>query len=288
MKICDCHNDFLTEFKNFEDKKAYIKNSIIKNKYIKKIACVIWTSKLNNVTDFIDKNFKLLQPYNKKILLSLEDINFVAEDGEIDFEFLNYLSKYKIFSCGLVWNNDNMLGGGAYGKKGLTNLGKKFVQNLESRKILIDTAHMNRKTFYKFIKITRYPIYNSHSNIYSFKRHKRNLSDNQIKTIINSNGFIGLSFVCEFISDKIVDCNKVALQIKFFIDKFGCDNIGIGSDFYGTTNLPTNLKDYSDLKNLKKSLRNQGVSLKIINKIFYKNFINFQKRLAKFFKHNTK
>lgn len=282
MKICDCHNDFLTEIKFKKDKENYIKNEIIKNKKIKHISSVIWTTKLTNVNDFINENFDLINllKRNKKFLISFEDLNFVIKNNKIDFDRLNVLFNLKTFSCGLVWNNDNTLGGGAFGKKGLTELGKQLIEILENSNIIIDTAHMNRKTFYDFIKITRKPIYNSHSNIYSLKKHKRNLTDKQIKTIIDSNGFIGLSFVKEFISNKIVDCNKVALQIKFFIDKFGYKNVGIGSDFFGATNLPLDLKNYNEFKFLKKALKELKISNKIIKKIFYKNFIEFKNRVV--------
>lgn len=281
MKICDCHNDFLTELRSRKEKENYIKNTIIKNKNIRFVAAVIWTTEIKNVNSFIGKNYSLisLKKRYKKMLLSVEDMDFVVSDNNINFDKLNYLCNLKPFSCGLVWNDDNRLGGGAYGKSGLTYLGKVVVCFLEKKNILIDTAHMNRKTFYDFIKITNKPIYNSHSNIYSFKKHKRNLTDKQIKLIIDSNGFIGLSFVQGFIFDKIVDCNKVALQIKYFTDRFGFNNVGIGSDFFGTKDLPCDLKNYKDFKNLKTSLKKLNFTSKQIAKIFYKNFIDFKNRI---------
>jgi len=280
MKICDLHNDFLTEINNLEDKKKYFEKSLLNNKLIRFVNCVIWTSKIKDVNLFIkNNNFILKERNNNKILISFEDLDFIIKNKIIDFDELKLILDIKPFSCGVVWNYDNNIGGGAFGKNGLSTNGKNLVGVLESNNILIDTAHMNRRTFYDFVKISKMPIYNSHSNIYQFKKHRRNLTDKQIKIIINSNGFIGLSFVCDFISDKKVDCDIIVQQIKFFTDRYGCNNIGIGSDFFGTDNLPVDVKDYFDLRKLRKKMLEQGFSKWQVNKIFYKNFINFKNRL---------
>lgn len=279
MKICDAHNDFLTDIKSETEKINYI-NFLNDSKIIKYIAGVIWTTELHTPLETITKIYdNYFLKNNKKLFLCLEDLGFITENN---FSFsIDKILNVRPFSCGIVWNYNNNLGGGALGNSGLTNLGIRVIKKLEDNNVIIDTAHMNEKTFWEFCKITSKPLYNSHSNLMYFKNNKRNLTDKQIKAIINSNGFMGLSFVQTFISNNLIDTEIIAKQLAYFVQNYGENNIGIGSDFYGTKKLPINLKNYIQFKNLKKSLKKQGLSNKTIKKILYMNFINFIKRNKK-------
>lgn len=278
--ICDCHNDFLTELKTKEEKINYIKN-LINNKKIKYICCQIWTTKLIQPLKFIKNQYKLLKKFkSKKLLLCIEDLGFINEKNFKNT--ISVLSRIKPFSCGLTWNNNNRLGGGALENARLTNLGRIVVKKLESKGILIDTAHMNRQTFYDFCKITKLPIYNSHANINILHNHKRNLTNNQIKIIAKSGGFVGLSFVKDFIKNKkskLFNHLDIIRQIEYFTSKFGYKNVGFGSDFFGAENLPNDIKNYNNLKIIKNTLKKHAFSYNKIRNIFYKNFDNFYKRV---------
>ena len=280
MKIFDVHNDFLTSIKNNKKRKQYLE-LINNNKNIDKICCVIWTSKIKKPLKYIKKIYDLFfkKNKNKKIFLCIEDLGFINKKNLE--ESLLLLKGVKPFYCGLVWNYDNNLGGGAYGKKGLTKLGIKVIKFLEENKILIDTAHMNRKTFSNFSKITSMPIINSHSNFNFLKRHKRNLINSQIKSIINSKGQICLSFVPEFIGEYFIESSIIARQIANFTARFGYKSLSVGTDFYGTNNLPLDLKNYSHFKNLQNELLNLGFNKKTIDCIFYKNMKNFYKKIKR-------
>ena len=67
------------------------------------------------------------------------------------------------------------------------------------------------------------------------------------------------------------------------VQKFGVNNIGIGSDFYGTENLPINLKSYDDFDNLIQLFFKNGYNENDIQKIFFNNFLNFVKMHYKLF-----
>ena len=65
---------------------------------------------------------------------------------------------------------------------------------------------------------------------------------------------IGITFVGYFLGDNPATIKGVVKHIDYFLQKFGDDNISIGSDFNGTDYLPSNLKRYSHFKNLKNLL----------------------------------
>ena len=77
---------------------------------------------------------------------------------------------------------------------------EKDLKLLEENNILVDTAHLSRKAFYDFAKITTKPIYNSHANLNTLFAHPRNLTNKQIEKIVQSNGFLGLTIYEHFIS----------------------------------------------------------------------------------------
>lgn len=272
MKICDAHTDFLTEIKDRKERERYVK-SIRKIKGA--ISCAVFTT--NSTICLKDvENYKLeLDYYNKKyhteFLLSIEDLGFIKDVTE-----LKNLIKLKPFSVSLTWNFKNQFAGGANSNSGLTKFGKLAIKMLEKNNILIDTAHLNRKSFYEFIKITTQPIYNSHSNIYSLHNHKRNLTNQQIKKIVEANGFLGVSIYKDFISNNEISSCDIASQFDYLIKKFGYKNFGFGTDFYGINTMPKDVKTYQDFKFVKKHLREFGYSNDIINHVFYKNFYVFK------------
>ena len=275
MKICDAHTDFLTEIKEKYEREKYVRKI---RKITSNICCAVFTT--NSTLSVKDvENFKFeLENYNKKfntkLLLSIEDLGFIKTE-----EDLQKLIDLKPISVTLTWNKANQFAGGAYSKKGLTKLGIKTIKRLEENNILIDTAHLSRKSFNQFCKITNKPIFNSHSNIFALHKHKRNLTDKQIKKIVSNDGFLGLTIYEKFISRNKITARDVALQFDYLIKKFGYKNFGLGTDLFGVENnfLPTDFKDYFDVENLIYELKNLNYSSKIINAIIYKNFKKFIK-----------
>lgn len=268
MQICELHNDYLTELKDNKEIKNYLQNQ----KGLKVLLSPIWTTKLKDVKAFAFDKLNLIKKLNINydIKLCFEDMGFF--DNDFDF-----LKKVKTFYAGLVWNDDNKYAGGAYGKGNLTKKGKILVQNLENENIYVDTAHMNICTFNSFLAVTNKPIFCSHTGFYDIIPDKRNLTKNQIEDIVKSNGLIGLYFVGKYISKKRVQIKDVVKNIKYFVDNFGYKNLAVGSDFYGTTDLPKGISTYKDFSKIEQELIKNGINKSQIDAIFYKNFLNFQK-----------
>ena len=67
----------------------------------------------------------------------------------------------------------------------------------------------------------------------------------------------------------------VYAHIDYFIKNFGDDNIGVGTDFFGTENLPAGLETYADFENFRVFLCEKGLSNHTIDKLFFKNAERF-------------
>jgi membrane dipeptidase len=279
MRVCDAHTDFLTTIKDKTERENHVKS-------IKKIAgiisCAVFTTNsticLKDVENFKHELETYNKKYNTKFLLSIEDLGFIKSVKE-----LNQLINLEPFSVTLTWNFKNQFGGGANTNRGLTRFGIKVIKILEEKNILIDTAHLSRKAFFQFAKITTKPIYNSHSNIDLLHEHKRNLTDKQIKKIVDSNGFLGLTVFQKFISNNNITTKDIALQFQYIIKKFGSKYCGLGTDFYGVNEnlLPINFQSYFDLEKLKSDLIDLGCSKQVINNLIYRNYENFTQKIFK-------
>lgn len=209
-------------------------------------------------------------------------------DLRLSYEDLGFVNSTNIHSvlltrpcmCSLTWNFDNKLAGGSYGHSGLTEFGEKVVKILESEKILIDTAHLNEKSFMDIAIASHGPIVCSHTAFGSVNEHPRNLKDYQIRIILESGGIVGLSLVSYFLSSsRKVGQEDFLRHILYFVDTFGTtDGLAVGTDFFGTKHLPKGIKRYDDFNDICQKLRERGFLDEDIDKIF---FLNATKLLRK-------
>ncbi len=108
----------------------------------------------------------------------------------------------------LTWNNSTSWATSAADEttkkdslphKGLTDLGKKIVSRMNELGMLIDISHNGEQTFWDVIKYTKKPIIASHSSVWAFCHHRRNLKDDQIKAIAKNGGVIQINFYAGFL-----------------------------------------------------------------------------------------
>ena len=160
---------------------------------------------------------------------------------------------------------------------GLSPFGRKVISKMNSVGMMIDISHVTDEAFYQVIEISRTPVIASHSSPRKFTPgFKRNMSDDMIIKLAESNGLIlinfGSSFVNELsnkkfdqidrkvenwkIKNKINDIKKinkfknriieeekpfatiedVINAIDHVVKLVGIDHVGFGSDFDGLGN----------------------------------------------------
>ena len=274
-KVIDMHNDFLTSLSNGKQKICYLNNK--KTIDIKEIVSAVWTSEMNQEKAIkkIEKSFFFIETYNtfsknKRLRLAIEDLHFLSK------KYLYQLINYKPLYCGLTWNNDNILAGGALEGGDISILGIDVIKELERNNIIVDTAHLSEKSFMSFSNVTEKPILCSHTAVNSLVSNNRNLKDYQIRMIVESGGLIGVALVGQFLTnDKKASVSDIARHIDYIVSRYGDEFVALGTDFYGTKNLPKGIKNYSSLKLLEERLKIIGYADETIEKIFYKNAENF-------------
>lgn len=246
--MIDLHNDALLEL---PPKQLLPYLAKAKRDGVTEIWLAVWTTKLANPLATIKRKQAILRqikgdPTYPICHLHIEDAWFLTPDN------LDTLIKIHPYSVGLTWNSANCLAGGAHSKQGLTAFGREVISRLENAGIQIDTAHLNRKSFWQFTKITTRPLLCTHTAFAAVHRHPRNLTHRQIKAIIATGGLIGLCLVPKFLSQDTTSCgfHDIIKHIDYFKKHFGRQNLCLGTDFYGTATLPDGVTDYADLTDI--------------------------------------
>jgi len=251
------------------------------------------------------RDFEEIKNNNKiGFLLGLEG----AESIEQDLSLLNKYYKLGLRSIGITHNFKNKFayGCGEVPAKGLTNLGKNLVEELNNLNILVDLSHISESSFWDVLELIEKPPIATHSNAKALCNHPRNLSDNQIEAMAEKKGVIGLNFFSLFIdgSANNATIDKLINHIDHMVNVAGINYIGLGPDFINyyvedselvAQNTPKNfgvvdnseknleiLRDPSELPMFFNRLLKRGYSDREIRKIKGENFMRVFKKVLKY------
>lgn len=187
-----------------------------------------------------------------------------------------------VCACTLTWNGENEIASGNVTSKGLSDFGKKAIRCMEENSIVVDVSHLNDVGFYDVLRVAKKPFIATHSNSRKISPHLRNLTDEQIKEIINMGGLVGLNFYIEFLNKEKEKASLMDLfhHAEHILELGGEDVLCMGSDFDGCT-------VFEDLDSMEKALNlgeffvNHGIPMEITNKILFDNAFNFFKENIK-------
>ncbi len=260
--LFDLHNDLLTSGYS----EAEIEEYLGQYKNVRKILAY-WTSKTE---DPLTKIRLATEKYSffENVLFSVEDVWFLTEETVEDFCAL------PLSYCTLAWNGENAIAGGHCCGAGLTEKGFKIARIMHDSGIILDTAHLSEKSFCDVTENFE-NVLNSHTAQKSIFDHSRNISDRQIKILIEKNGLIGLTLVNQFMGPHC-GIDGFVRQIDTFAQKFGIGNLAVGTDFFGTEPVE-GLKNYESFWFLEFSLLKNGYTQEQIDRIFYLNADRFFK-----------
>lgn len=185
-------------------------------------------------------------------VLSLEGCDCIGTD----LQKLNVLIEAGVKLVGLTWNYENDV---AYGTledqtKGLKSFCKEVVNYLNEQDVILDVAHLNDEGFYELLPLAKHLIA-SHSNSRTICDNPRNLTDDQVKLLVEKGGRIHVVFYPPFINNKeAASIDELIGHIKHLVNLVGVENVGFGSDFDGIDYKVDLLTDASQYQNLMKEL----------------------------------
>jgi len=104
----------------------------------------------------------------------------------------------------LVHSTNNDLADSATDSKGsehegLSKFGGEVVKEMNRLGIMIDVSHASDDVFYDTIAISKAPIIATHSNARAVTEHKRNMSDDMLRTIAEHGGVVQLTMLASYL-----------------------------------------------------------------------------------------
>lgn len=213
-------------------------------------------------------------------VLAIEDS--VPLDGKS--ERLNEFYNDGVRMISLTWNYVNQVAhpnsrDAAKHALGLTEFGRECLEIMGRLGIIADVSHLSEGGFFEVARLGK-PFAASHSCARALCDHPRNLSDEQLRTLADCGGVVGLSLVPSFLAPgssfgTVEDIVRHALHIK---NTAGIESLSLGSDFDGFSD-HSEISDCSKYPLLIRSLENK-FSSEEIDKICFGNALRVFKDIC--------
>ncbi|MGB1286964.1 MAG: dipeptidase, partial [Aggregatilineales bacterium] len=242
-----------------------------------------------------------------KVVRTVSDIEYCLENDVLatilhfegadpideDLNSLDVFYQAGLRSLGIVWSRPNVFGHGVpFGFNrspdtgdGLTRAGKRLVRRCNELGIMIDLSHLNEKGFRDVAKISDAPLVATHSNVHAITPVTRNLTDEQLAIIKDSDGMVGLNFAVYFLDENGEKNEDLPLEtmrkhLDYLIGHLGEERVGLGSDFDGA-HITQRIGDVAGLPKLVEVLREGGYDDDLLEKLLYKNWLRVLRKTWK-------
>jgi membrane dipeptidase len=132
----------------------------------------------------------------------------------------------------LTYNSANQLGDGsmAAGDRGLTELGREVVAQLNTHHLMVDLSHSGRQTCLEATRVSVQPVSINHTGCRALADLPRNKTDEELRLVAEGGGFIGIYFMPFLALSGHARAADVVAHIEHAVKVCGEDHVGIGTD----------------------------------------------------------
>ena len=237
-----------------------------------------------HVTRWLDES----QPAENKTvgyILSLE-----GADSLIDLSYVERAYAYGLRAIGPAHYSTGRYAPGTGLSGPLTSQGRDLLGEMDRLGMILDVTHLTDEGFDEAISMYGGPVWASHHNCRALVPHQRQLTDDQIRVLIERGAIIGGCFDAWMMrpgfTQRVSNPADFGITIATIVDHYDhiCQLAGnalhcvIGSDLdgtYGREQSPTDLDTIADLQSLRGALTNRGYSESDIVNIFHGNALRF-------------
>ena len=130
--------------------------------------------------------------------------------------------------------------------KGLTEAGKRLVEQLDAERIFVDLAHIHPDGFWDALDVhdSALPVLVTHTGVDGVCPHWRNLDNAQIRAVAETGGVVGIMAHGGFLRRRggPRDGAMVVEHMEHVIDVAGEDAVALGTDYDGFISPPKDLR----------------------------------------------
>jgi membrane dipeptidase len=175
----------------------------------------------------------------------------------------------------------------------LTDAGVRLLKEFQRVGVVLDVTHLSLESFFQALKVYDGPVIASHHNCATLVPGDRQLTDEQIKMLIQRDAIIGTAFDAWMLypgwkrgetNPQVVKIADAADHIDHICQLAGTSrHCAIGTDLdggFGTEQTPGDMDTIKDVHRLEEILAARGYKAADIDAIFFGNWLNFfRKRL---------
>ena len=178
--------------------------------------------------------------------------------------------------------------GGSGTERGLTNIGRELLREMERVGMVLDVTHLTDAAFDESLDIfAQGVVLASHTNCRTLVPHQRQLDDGRLRRLIGRQGVIGVALDCWMLEmgwayGKGSSRNHLTLEtVCDHIDHIcqlagNANHAAIGSDLdggFGVEQSPADLDTIADLQKVAGILSGRGYSDEDVTKVMYRNWV---------------
>ena len=144
----------------------------------------------------------------------------------------------------LTYNPPGPWGDGAMApnNRGLTPAGRRAIERLNERRVMVDLSHSGERTCLEAARASRQPISINHTGCRALTDLPRNKTDAELKLVADKGGFVGIYFMPFLAADSRATAEDAVVHIEHAVKVCGEDHVGIGTD--GGTSAIDDMKAY--------------------------------------------
>lgn len=161
--------------------------------------------------------------------------------------------------------------------KGLSDAGKRFVEQLNEHRVFVDLAHIHEEGFWDAVDVhdKEQPLIATHTGVDGVRPHWRNLDDAQIRAIADTGGVVGVIFSTVFLSRPGGPSNgrMVVEHMEHIINVGGEAAAAVGSDYDGAISPPWDLASGETYPRLVQHMLDAGWSEDRIRGVLGANYL---------------
>lgn len=221
-------------------------------------------------------------------ILSLE-----GADSLVNLSYLEKAYSYGLRALGPAHYGEGRYAGGTGTKDGFSANGKQLLKEMERLHIILDVTHLTDKGFLEAMDLFHGNIWASHHNCRALVNNQRQLTDEQIKILIEKGAVIGGVMDAWMLTDGWIrgvslpkatgtDLNRLIDHYDHICQIAGnCNHVAIGSDLdgmFGTEQSPYDMNTIADLQKLPELLKARGFADGDIEKLLHGNWLGFLRR----------
>jgi membrane dipeptidase len=246
-------------------------------------------------SDALDKQIKLWE--DESVLDNGKPVGFILSlEGADSLVNLSYLEKaygYGLRALGPAHYGEGRYAGGTGTEDGFSDKGKTLLKEMDSLHMILDVTHLTDLGFSQAMNIYQGPVWASHHNCRSLVKNQRQLTDDQIRILIERGAVIGGVMDAWMLADGWIRGISIPRAmdagLNRLIDHYdhicqiagNANHIAIGSDLdgaFGTEQSPYDLDSIADLQKLPGLLKERGYGETDIRLVMHGNWLRFLRK----------